>query len=216
MKRILTSLMTVLVLSSAAAQVTPSTKTLSIYMQAGVRAFSAKEFNSNTSLSPSVVPGIGGGAIWQKNKFQFGAEFTYLDGKKETDELSSVLSGINAHVLAGYGIDLGKRLNLSLQSGFGYNLHHLTVTNLTYTGAARLNSTIFHNMTFTLPTSIWLRRTSESGVFTGLRVGYNIPVGTSEWRYIEGSKTEVYTSSADGFYFQLVFGGLLNLSAKKS
>jgi hypothetical protein len=71
-------------------------------------------------------------------------------------------------------------------------------------------------MTFTLPTSIWLRRTSESGVFTGLRVGYNIPLGASEWRYIEGSKTEVYTSAADGLYFQLVFGGLLDLNAKKS
>lgn len=215
MKNLLTSLLVVLALGTATGQSITPAKSLNIYMQAGMRAFSAKEFNSTTSLSPSLLPGIGGGAIWQVNHLQFGAEFTYLDGKKDTEEISSVLSGINAHVLVGYGVDLGDRMRISFQTGFGYNLHHLTVTNLAYTGDARLNSTIYHNMGYSLPTSVWLQRRSENGVFTGLRAGYNIPVGASEWRYIEGSRTEVYTAAADGFYFQLVFGGLLNLNGKR-
>ena len=216
MKHFLTSVLVTLAIASATSQSFTPAKSLNVYMQAGMRAFSAKEFNSATSLSPSVVPGIGGGAIWQINKIQFGAEFTYLDGKKDTEDFSSVLSGINAHLLVGYGVDLSDRMRISLQTGFGYNLHHLTVTNLAYTGDARLNSTIYHNMGYSLPTSIWLQRRSENGVFTGLRAGYNIPVGSSEWRYIEGARTEVYTAAADGFYFQLVFGGLLNLNGKKS
>lgn len=216
MKRFLTSMAASLILASATAQTAAPSKSLNVYMQAGMRSFSSKEFNGTESLSPSLVPGIGGGVILERNRIQFGMEFTYLDGKKDTEAFSSVLSGINAHVLAGYRFDLSKRIRLSIQTGFGYNLHHLTVTNLSYTGAAQLNSTIYHNMTYTIPTSLWLQRTSESGLFTGLRIGYNIPVGMSEWRYIEGARTEVYMSSADGLYFQLVFGGLLNLIEKKS
>jgi len=211
MKQLIITIAASLIVSACAAQ---SEKAMNVYVLAGARAFAPKQFNGATSLAPSLVPSIGGGAIWQLKRFQLGAEFSYLDGKKDTEEFSSVLSGINAHVLGGYSFSLTDRLKLSLQAGFGYNLHHLTVTNLSYTGAAQLNSTIYHNMTYTIPVSIWLQRTSASGVFTGLRVGYNIPAGMSEWRYIEGSNNVSYSGGNDGLYFQLVFGGLLNLGAK--
>lgn len=191
-----------------------SEKTMQVYVMAGVKAFSPKEFNSPESVAPSMVPGIGGGALWNVNRFQFGTEFMYLDGKKDTEAFGSILTGINANILAGYSWDLGGRMTLTAQTGFGYSLHHLAVTDNTYAGSAKLNSTIYHNMVISVPVALMIQRTSANGVFTGLRVGYQVPIGHNHWRYIEGDKTENYMSASDGLYIQVTFGGLLTLNKR--
>jgi hypothetical protein len=212
MKKLIAFLSVVFVATAAEAQVK---KEAQVFVQAGVKAFSSKTFNSSVSLSPSFVPMLGGGALWQLSHWQVGVDFSYLDGKKDTDEFGSILTGINANILGGYRWDISDRVKLSLQSGFGYSLHHLAVTYHHYQGSNRMNSTIYHNMVISVPVSVWLQRVSDNGLFTGVRLGYNVDVGVNEWRYIEGTNTEVYTSAADGFYFQLVFGGIIKLRESK-
>jgi hypothetical protein len=56
-----------------------------------------------------------------------------------------------------------------------------------------------------------LQRINTNGTFFGVRAGYHFNGMPNEWRYMEGSTTEVFAADTDGFYFQLVFGGLLKL-----
>jgi hypothetical protein len=216
MKRMIILLAISLIFGPAAmAQMANAGKEMQFYLMAGMKSFAPKYFNSTTSVAPSIVPTIGGGALWQVNRLQFGAEFSYLDGKKDTEAFGSILTGINANILAGYRWDLSEKMRLSVQSGFGYSLHHLAVTDNTYSGTAQLNATIYHNMVISVPVSVMLQRVSATGLFTGLRVGYNVAIGHNHWRYLEGSSSEEYMSDADGLYFQLVFGGLLSLNDRK-
>ncbi len=212
MKTIVITLFSALLTVSAMAQ----TPEMQFYLSGGVKSFSEKPFNNTISISPDFVPSIGAGLTWQRNGLQLGTEFLYLDGKKDTDDFGSILSGINANVLAGYQLISGPKFRLSAQSGFTYALHHLTVTDHNYSGSAHLNSTIYHNMVIAIPAVVMLQHVSSNGLFTGLRLSYTFAVGHNEWRYIEGANTEVYTSGADGFQAQLIFGGLLTLNKKKS
>lgn len=200
---------------AAMAQMANTATDMQFYIMAGMKAFSPKTFNNTESVAPSMVPTIGGGAIWQVNHWQLGAEFSYLDGKKDTEDFGSILTGINANILAGYRWDLSERTKLSVQSGFGYSLHHLAVTDNNYSGGAKLNSTIYHNMVISVPVAVTLQRMSNSGIFTGVRVGYHMNIGHNHWRYIEGPVTEEYTSNADGPYFQIIVGGLLSLKDRR-
>ncbi len=186
-----------------------------LYLMGGMKGFAPKPFNREESVSPAWIPTLGAGALYQLKNIQVGMEFNYLDGKKDTDQFGSILTGINANILAGYRWSIGSRAKLSLQTGFAYSLHHLAVTDNHYSGSDRLNTTVFHNLSVAVPVSLLIQRVSPSGLFTGLKVGYHVAVGANSWRYMEGHKTEVYTSGVDGLFFQLVFGGLLTLKPQK-
>lgn len=194
---------------AAQSQSEEKAKEVQFYLTGGMKAFSPKAFGQTNSVAPSMVPMLGGGALWQLGRIQLGAEFNYLDGKKDTEDFESILTGINGNIIVGYAWELSRSLKLSAQSGFTYSLHHLAVTDNAYAGPDNLNATIYHNLSYSVPVSVMLQRVGSGGLTTGLRLGYQIGVGPNEWRYIEGANTEVFTSGADGFYFQLVFGGLL-------
>jgi hypothetical protein len=185
---------------------------LHLYLTGGIKLLQPKHFNQDTNISPDFVPTIGGGAVWQVHKFQVGGEFNYTDGKKQTSEFGTIFTGINFNLITGYGWDLGHKLTLSIQSGFGYSLYHLSLTDKTYTGTANLNTAIYHNFVYTVPVSVMFQRFNSNGTFVGVRAGYNFNIMPNEWRYIEGARTEVYTSDTDGFYFQIVLGGLFKLN----
>lgn len=187
---------------------------MQVYFMAGFKSFSDKSFNSPVSVAPSMVPTIGGGALWNFNRLQAGAEFNYLDGKKDTDQFGSILTGINSNVLVGYSWPLGQRTRVTAQTGFGYSLHHLAVTDHTFSGTTQLNSTIYHNMVISIPIALMVQRVSPGGVMTALRLGYQLPVGHNHWRYIEGDQTVNYHSDNDGLHVQLIFGGLLGQKSK--
>lgn len=189
-----------------------SSKELQLYLTGGVKFLQPKYFHHEANISPDFVPTIGGGALWRMKKFQIGGEFNYTDGKKQTSEFGTIFTGINFNLIGGYDWHLGQQLRLSFQSGFGYSLHHLSFTDKNYNGTANLNTAIFHNLIYTVPVSAMLQRINSNGTFIGFRAGYNFNVMPNEWRYIEGTSTEVYTSNTDGLYFQIVFGGLFKLN----
>lgn len=199
----------------ASAQSAEANPEMHFYLLGGMKGFAPKPFNRDESVSPAWVPTLGAGALYQMQKIQFGVEFNYLDGKKDTEMFGSILTGINANILAGYRWSVGSRVKFSLQTGFAYSLHHLAVTDNHYSGTARLNTTVFHNLSVAVPVSLFVQRVSPSGLFTGLKVGYHFAVGANSWRYMEGHQTEVYTSGTDGLFLQLVFGGLLTLKSQK-
>lgn len=194
------------------AQSNQSNKELHLYLTGGIKILQPKYFNQVANISPDFVPTIGGGALWQVNKFQVGGEFNYTDGKKQTSEFGTIFTGINFNLIGGYGWSLGQKLKLSVQSGFGYSLYHLSFTDKNYNDTANLNTAIYHNFIYTVPLSVMLLRINSNGTFVGVRAGYNFYVMPNEWRYMEGANTEVYTSGTDGLYFQLVLGGLFKLN----
>ena len=188
-------------------------KELHVYLTGGIKLLQPKYFHKAANISPDLVPTIGGGALWHLKKFHVGGEFNYTDGKKQTSEFGTIFTGINFNLIGGYGWQLGQKLRLSVQSGFGYSLYHLSFTDKNYYGTANLNTAIYHNFMYTIPVSAMLQRTNSNGTFVGLRAGYNFNVMPNEWRYIEGTHTEVHTSGTDGIYVQLVLGGLFKLNS---
>jgi hypothetical protein len=205
-----TTLMIVLTLN-AEAQLTKN-KELQLYGTVGMKVLQPKYFGHPTNISPSAVPTVGGGATWERQRFHMGAEFNYTDGKKQTDAYGTIFTGINFNLIAGYRWDLDQKLKLSLQSGFGYNLYHLSLTDKNYAGTANLNTAIYHNFMYTVPVSVMFQRFNSNGTFVGIKAGYNFNVMPNEWRYIEGPTTEIFTSSSEGLYFQIILGGLIRLN----
>lgn len=194
------------------AQTKESSKELHVYLTGGIKLLQPKYFHQKANISPDFVPTIGGGALWHVKKFQMGGEFNYTDGKKQTSEFGTIYTGINFNLIGGYGWNIGQKLKLSFQSGFGYSLYHLSLTDKNYNGTANLNTAIYHNFIYTVPVSAMLQRINSNGTFVGFRAGYNFNVMPNEWRYIEGVSTEVHTSGTDGIYFQIVLGGLFKLN----
>lgn len=213
MKRlsILLSIMT-LFIEGSQSQPNQNTSELKMYLTGGIKFLQPKYFDHGSNISPNFVPTIGGGALWQLNRFQMGGEFNYTDGKKQSSEFGTILSGIGFNLIGGYCWKLGKKLMLNAQSGFGYSLSHLSVTDKTYNNNATLNTAIYHNVIYTVPLSVDLLHANSNGTFIGFRVGYNFNVIPNEWRYMQGANTEVYTSGTDGFYVQIVLGGLFKLN----
>lgn len=207
---ILTALYTWVVMS-AQSQSTTSKGELQLYITAGMKFLQPKYFGHATNISPASVPTLGSGALWQMKKFQLGGEFNYADGKKQTSEFGTIFTGINFALLGGYTWSLGKKLTFGVQTGFGYSLYHLSLTDKNYNGSANLNTAIYHNFIYTIPVSGVLQRVNTNGTFFGLRAGYHFNSMPNEWRYIEGATTEVFPADTDGFYFHVVFGGLLKL-----
>jgi len=194
------------------AQEEQSNKELQVYLTGGIKLLQPKYFNLETNVSPDFVPTIGGGALWQVNKFRVGGEFNYTDGKKQTSEFGTIFTGINFNLIGGYGWNVGHKLKLSAQSGFGYSLYHLSFTDKSYNNTANLNTAIYHNFIYTIPVSVMLQRINSNGTFVAIRTGYNFNIMPNEWRYIEGARTDIYTSRTDGLYFQVVLGGLFKLN----
>ncbi len=208
MKQIICFLMYLTILPVVKAQ-SSDTKELQFYLSGGIKMLKPKFFSYEENISPSAVPMIGGGALWQWKKFQLGGEFSYIDGKKNTQEFGTILTGINFNLLTGYNHQLSEKISVGLQTGFGYSLYHLSYTDQSYSGSPNLNAAIYHNMIYTVPLSVNVYRRNEIGLFTGLRVGYNFNVGPGAWRYIEGSTTETFNTGNEGLFFQIVVGGLL-------
>jgi hypothetical protein len=197
-----------LIVQISPAQTKRNNKESQVYLTGGIKFLQPKYFNLETNIAPLFVTTIGGGALRQVKKFQFGGEFNYTDGKKQTSAFSSIFTGINFNLISGYYWNLGQKLRLSVQSGFGYSLYHLSFTDKNYTNSSNLNTAIYHNFIYTVPVSVMLLRTNSNGTFAGVRAGYNLNVLPNEWRYMKGAGTEVYRTGNDGYYFQIVLGGL--------
>lgn len=187
-------------------------KELHLYLTGGIKILQPKYFNLDSNISPEFVPTIGGGAFWQMKKIQVGGEFNYTDGKKQTSEFGTIFTGINFNLIGGYAWNVGHKLKLSVQSGFGYSLYHLSFTDKNFSGTANLNTAIYHNFIYSVPVSVVLLQINSNGTFVGVRAGYNFNIMPNEWRYMEGASTEVYTSGTDGLYLQIVLGGLFKLN----
>jgi hypothetical protein len=185
-------------------------KELNLYISGGMKLLTPKYFGHAANISPNSVPTIGGGALWQKNKFQFGGEFNYTDGKKNTPEFGTIFTGINFNLIAAYNYNLTEKIRIGIQSGFGYSLHHLSLTDNNFVGTPKLNTAIYHNMIYTVPLALTVQRININKTFVGIKAGYNFNAMPNEWRYIEGSTTEISTTGTDGFFIQLLFGGVFN------
>lgn len=192
---------------SAIAQL-PGDKSLNLYAVAGMRLLSEKPFGYGENVSPDFIPTLGAGVLWQLKRFQLGGEFTFSDGKKDTDQFGTILTGISANLVAGYTFPVSRNLRLALQTGLGYSLYHLSVTDHAYQGSANLNTTIYHNVVYSIPVSAMVQHAFSNGTYVGLRGGYAFNVKPSEWRYIEGSTTEVSEAGTDGVFVQVLFGGI--------
>lgn len=196
---------------AALSQPVPKNSELQLYIAPGVKFLQPKYFGHTVNISPATVPSIGSGIVWQMKKFQLGGEFNYTDGQKQTAETGTIFTGINVNVIGGYCWSLGKRLNFNIQTGFGYHLFHLSMTDKNYNGSANLNTAIYHNYVYTVPVSATLQKINANGTFIGMRAGYHFTVMPNEWRYIQGTSTQVFTTKNDGFYLQLLLGGLIKL-----
>jgi len=184
---------------------------LNLYGSAGVKWLTSKTFSYEKNISPSLASVIGGGAVWQKGKAQFGAEFGYTNATSHESGHRSAYSGVNISFIGGYRFDLSLRYKLSLQSGLGYTLNHMYVTDQSFTSVDYLNTAVFHNNNYYVPVSVMLQRVHARGTFMGFKAGYNFSVSGNDWKYMEGAATQTFSAGQDGFYVQLIFGGLLKL-----
>ncbi len=184
---------------------------LHLYGAAGVKWLQPKTFAYDKNVSPSLASVIGGGAIWQKGKAQLGAEFGYTNATSHLSGHRYAYSGVSINFIGGYRFDLSQRYKLSLQSGLGYSLNHMYVTDQSFTSVDYLNTAVFHNNSYTIPLAVMLQRVHTEGTFIGIKAGYNFHVSGNEWKYMEGVTRQHFSADPEGLYVQLIFGGLLKL-----
>lgn len=190
------------------------TSKLQLHIAAGMKTLHATELAHGTSVIPSAAPTLGGGISWMKNRILLGGEFGYTDGKKENDEISTVLTGINFNILGGYKWMLSRRTSLIVQTGFGYGLQHASVSEVKYNGPSALNTAMYHNFIFTVPVSAMIQRTTSGGTFLAARAGYGFSAMKNDWRLMKAASTTTFSAGSDGLYVQLIVGGLLDLKEK--
>lgn len=186
-------------------------KELHLYGSIGAKVLQQKYFTYETNISPSLASAIGGGAIWQRGKTQLGGEFFYTNATSHKSGYRSAYSGVNAALLAGYRFDLNQTLKASVQTGIGYSLNHMYITDETFVSHDHLNTAIFHNNNYSIPVAVMLQRINPRGTFMGLKVGYTVNLTSNHWRSVEGTTTHHFSTGTDGFFAQLIFGGLLHL-----
>jgi hypothetical protein len=191
---------------------TVANKKLHLYGSAGTKFLSSKTFLYSRNVSPSLASIIGGGAVRQKGSAQWGAEFFYSHGTSHLANYRSAYSGVTFNFAGGYCFDFSEKMKLSLQSGLGYSLNHLYVTDENYTSAAALNTAVFHNYSYTVPLSVMLQRVTPRGTFAGAKVGYHFNVRPSQWMFRESGRKQHFATDPEGFFIQLIFGGLLKLN----
>jgi hypothetical protein len=146
-------------------QVQNSRSELQLHIAAGVKFIQPKYLGHAENISPGSAPTLGGGALWLRRSFDFGAEFCYTDGKKHSANFETILTGINFTLLGGYKWNLGQKYRVSIQSGFGYSLNHLSMTDTKYSGGPNLNTAIYHNMIYSVPVAATMHRIRTNGTF---------------------------------------------------
>ena len=184
---------------------------LHLYGSVGVKFLQSKSFSYAANISPSIASAIGGGAIWQKSNFQFGGEFFYTNATKHIAGYRSAYSGVNINFVGGYRVDLDNTFRLSIQSGIGYSLNHMYISDESLVSHDHISTDIFHNNNYSIPVSVMLQRVHSRGTFMGLKVGYNFNINTNHWKYMEGTTTHHFTTGSDGLFVQLILGGLMQL-----
>ncbi|HEV7332319.1 MAG TPA: hypothetical protein VGN63_14880 [Flavisolibacter sp.] len=192
------------------AQEKPS-KELHLYASLGVKPLQQKTFFFDQDVSPALATTVGAGSLLQRGKFQYGVEFFYAKGQKHTGDLHADYSGLNSQFLVGYRFQLDESWRLSLQSGFGFSLNHLYVTNESHQSASRFNTVVFHNNNYHLPAAVFLQKLAPNGTFIGLKAGYNIVLKANHWEFREGGNAHQFHSPSESWSVQLNLGGLLNL-----
>jgi hypothetical protein len=179
---------------------------LHLYGSVGAKFLQAKSFSYASNVSPTAASIIGGGALWQQTGMQYGAEFFFTNATGHLSGYRSAYSGVNASLIAGYQFQLDKRFKLSVQSGLGYSLNHMYITD-----EQHLNTAIFHNYNYTIPLSVMLQWVNDNGTFIGIKAGHHFIVSPNHWTYRDGATTHQYHTPTDGLFLQLIAGGFLKL-----
>jgi len=187
---------------------------LHLYASMGVKQLNEKMFLFKHNVSPRLATTIGAGSFIQKNKFGVGMEFFYANARNKMKDLQADYSSLSNHVIIGFKLNANENWRLSLQSGVGYTLEHLYVTNEEYQNGDHFNTVVFHKNYFSVPAAVFLQKVNLNGTFFSIKAGYLFPIKGSDWEFRERGNTRHFESGPEGWYVHFNMGGFLKFKPK--
>jgi hypothetical protein len=207
MKNLLLTLIVVVALSmNVSAQ---ETKESGVYFGAIVGT-KINSFNKQfiTNVDPEFYSfSIGAGSAWTKNNYVVGVQFLYSSGSNSNNSGEIQYTGFENALTFGYNISRSRTWRIEPNIGIMLSNNQLIVQDK--------ESGSFQNLAnnqVTANAGIDLKLINQNGLFTGIKIGYQLPLsGDTEWINKVSDRSSGLKDNIGAFYVQLNIGGLLSL-----
>lgn len=187
-------------------------KSLKLYAIVGGQV---NKFNSqfNTNL-PSQISSfsLGAGSGYYFNSLNIGTEFYFSNGTNSNSNFKLDYSGMNSSLFIGYNILKNKKLLFEPALGFSFLNNKSVISNKT-----SFQNQYYSNNQLGLTTSLSISKINSSGIFYGLKAGYNFSFNANSfWKDENIEANSILNDNVGSFFIQFTTGSFLNLSKKKS
>lgn len=187
-------------------------KSLKLYAIVGGQV---NKFNSqfNTNL-PSQISSfsVGAGSGYYFNRLNIGTEFYFSNGTNSNSNFKVDYSGMNTSLFIGYNILKNRKLLLEPALGFSFLNNKSIISNKTL-----FQNQYYSNNQLGLTPSLSISKINSSGIFYGLKAGYNFSFNAnSYWKDENVEANSMLNDNVGSFFIQFTTGSFLNICKKKS
>ena len=188
-----------------------SRKQLELFAAGGLQV---NTFNSgfNTNVNTGINSfALGAGSHFYMGNFFFGTTFQFLNGSQQNPDYKLSLSGMNSTFSLGYNLLPQNKLKLAPSIGLA-NFNNKLIRD----DIKNNKSEYFNKNNFGLVPALDFSYTNPTGVFYGIRLGYNIALDSKDaWKNGIDKNSSLFTDNTNSFCIQLKLGGVLDLKKKK-
>jgi len=166
----------------------------------------------NTNVDPEFYSfTIGAGSAWTNNKYVVGVQFLYSSGTNSNSSGEIQYVGFENALSLGYNISRSRIWRIEPNVGIALSSSQLIVQD-TVSGSFQnlINNQLAANA------GLDVKFIDQNGLFTGLKIGYQIPFsGDTEWKDKVTDTASSLSDNMGSFYVQLNAGGLLSLKKER-
>ena len=203
-----TFLLLILTFCGVNAQVQKSLKLYAI-VGAQVNKFSS-QFNTNLPSQLNSFS-LGAGSSYYFNRLNIGTEFHFSNATNSNSNFKIDYSGMNSSLFIGYNILSNNKISIEPTVGFSFLNNKSFVSNKN-----SFQNQFYSNNQLGLTPSISISKINSSGIFYGLKAGYNFAFNANSfWEDENIGANSVLKDNMGSFFIQFTTGSFLNLSKKK-
>jgi len=170
-------------------------------------------FQFNTDLSPQIYSfSLGAGSEYYMNRLKIGTEFYFSNATNSNSNFKVDYSGMNSSLFIGYNILKNRKLLLEPALGFSFLNNKSIISN-----KILFQNQYYSNNQLGLTPSLSISKINSSGIFYGLKAGYNFSFNANSfWKDENIEANSVLNDNIGSFFIHFTMGSLLNFSKKKS
>ncbi|WP_336664296.1 alpha/beta fold hydrolase [Elizabethkingia meningoseptica] len=166
-------------------------------------------FNTNVNTEINSFA-LGAGSHFYIGNFFWGTTFQFFNGSRQNVDDKLSLSGMNSVVSAGYNLLSKDKLKLAPSIGFASLNNKITKDDI-----KNNKSEYFNKNNFGLVPALDFSYINHTGLFYGIRIGYNIDMNSgNSWKNGINKTPSAFTDNTNSFFIQFKLGGVLDIKKK--